>query len=135
MRNSNYDGFVGNTPVHLSGNSPAGGWGKNEKPRTRATAERKLADFIANALNRLDVDYLHITTCLSNYPSMIHINLFEMVLSFLNNWATMYTDELVTPGEKMYRMCQMSHLMVSALTEDTVSSGKHSASRRRSRLP
>ena len=88
------------------------------------TPEKKLADTIAKGLDTLDFNYAHAVFAFSRYGSGVHSNLFELILSFLNRWAGMYSNGDVTAGEKMYPICEMSYRMTEALVEPA-STGRH----------
>lgn len=83
---------------------------------TRITKEKKLADAIAATLDTLDFDYIHCAHAFSRYGSAIQTNLFELILAFLNRWAFLYQNGGVSPGERMYTMCEMADRMVAAMT-------------------
>jgi hypothetical protein len=77
--------------------------------------EEKYANVLAKGLDRLGVNHHLIVANFMTRNSGIQANLFELILAFLNKYASLYANGDVTEGERMYSVCEMSYRMVCAL--------------------
>lgn len=90
--------------------------------------EEKYARTLHKGLDRMDVNYGMIVANFMTRNSSVQSNLFELILTFLNKYASLYSFGDVVEGERMYRICEMSYRMVSALDGPKyweTSTGKH----------
>jgi hypothetical protein len=79
------------------------------------TNEKRLADTIGNALDSLSFRPELTVFAFHDKGTAINMRLFDLIMAFLTNWSDRYRDNEVTPDMKMYRACEMSYRMLSAL--------------------
>lgn len=92
--------------------------------------EEKLARLIGKGLDTMQINYHMIVANFLTRNSGIQKNMFELILAFLNKYASLYVNGDVTEQERMYSMCVMSHRMLSALDNPAIyedNAGRHCA--------
>lgn len=68
--------------------------------------------------DRIGMDYpLTVMKCTTRNTAM-QLNMWELVMSFLNAWAHMYESGFAKPEHKIYRVARMASVMLRAARED-----------------
>lgn len=97
----------------------------------RMSEAEKFANVLGKSLNGLDLNYHMVVAHTITLGTAIQKNLFELMLAFLNKYASLYASGEVTETMKMFSMCKMSYDMMCALDApqywDNGATGKHCA--------
>lgn len=88
------------------------------------TDEKKLSDLLYKVLNRLDFNPAYVLLPFDQYNSQVQGQMFDLIMMFLNHYASKYRDGMTRPGEPMHRIGQMCVTMLDALTP-AEANGKH----------
>lgn len=77
--------------------------------------EKKISDTLLKLLNRASFSPGWVVFHFMQRNSDIHNNMFQLIMQFLRQYADMYYEGRVEPGDKMFRICQMSFHMLDSL--------------------
>lgn len=77
--------------------------------------EEKFARAMGKSLDRMNINFGMVVANFVTRNSGVQSNMFEMILTFLNKYASLYAFGDVVEGDRMYKICQMSHQMICAL--------------------
>lgn len=84
------------------------------------TEEKKFSRALEKGLDRLDVQHWLVAMHFTQLGSRLQINMWEMLTTFMNNYAHMYATGEVQPNQPMYNMCRLSYVMMEAMRIDAV---------------
>lgn len=89
------------------------------------SAEKKLSQAMQNGLGQIDFEPAMVVLDYDRRNSDMQSRMMDLIMGFLSNWQARYRAGIFRPGEKMYRIGEMSDIMLSALHCD--STGRHCA--------
>lgn len=84
------------------------------------TEEMKLSKALEKGLDRLNVEYWLVVRHYLSRNGALQLNMWELMLSFMNAYADRYVNGLVEPRDSTYRMCYLSYKMLGVLRNEAV---------------
>lgn len=76
--------------------------------------ELKLSKALENGLNRFNIQYWLVAMHFGKRNTDLQLNMFELIMTFLNVYAHKYDTGAVQPGNRMYVMCKIAYKMLEA---------------------
>lgn len=84
---------------------------------SRTSAEKRIADFLGKELNSFDINFPMIPfSFVARFGSGVQRNMFDLILGFLNRYASMYINGEVEPGDNMFRQAEISYRMLGSVS-------------------
>lgn len=84
---------------------------------SRTSAEKRIADFLGKELNSFDINFPMIPfSFVARFGSGVQGNMMDLIVGFLNRYASMYINGEVVPGDNMFQQCAMCYHMLASVS-------------------